>query len=167
MPAPCFSETPRGQQIVCPRPSARKYTVQPTAGHNLLYFSCVAISTIHLNACTITSLWSIHASHTFAIQTQGRLLGYHSIGHVSSNNFALVGLLAGMSCVWSLRFPLVVQLLESYFLTWSCVTWRQYAICNMQCLTLSFTSPLLVALLVTEYKLMQIKFLGLQAVLEV
>ena len=31
--------------------------------HNLLYISCVAISATLLNGCTITLLWSMHASH--------------------------------------------------------------------------------------------------------
>ena len=37
-------------------------------GHNLVYLSCVAISTTHLNACVITLLWSMHSSRCFAAQ---------------------------------------------------------------------------------------------------
>ena len=35
------------------------------SGYVLLYISCIAISTTHLNACTITLLLSMHASHIF------------------------------------------------------------------------------------------------------
>ena len=35
-------------------------------GHNLLYISCIAISTTHLNAYAITLLWSMHALHFFS-----------------------------------------------------------------------------------------------------
>ena len=34
----------------------------PTAWHNSLYLSCVAISTTHLNSCILTLLWTMHAS---------------------------------------------------------------------------------------------------------
>ena len=34
-------------------------------GHTSLHISCVAMFIAHINVCTITLLWSMHASHIF------------------------------------------------------------------------------------------------------
>ena len=76
-------------------------------GHNFVYISCVAITTHHLNACTITLLWNMHATHIFCNPntTMHRetwiLLGY--IAMLYQVNYALLPSVAssyfcGLTC---------------------------------------------------------------------